>query len=83
MAPTVPTRASILQKEKILPGIRVRGNSIITHKRSKAGNRVGQVTNKWSSQVENEKKMWKAMDGRDCVFIHEEKLWRCVSAKVS
>ncbi len=82
MAPTVATRASILQKEKILPGIRVRKNSIITHKSSKVRN--GEVvTNKWSSQVENEKKMWKAMDVRDCVFIHEEKLWRYVSAKVS
>ena len=35
MAPTVPTRASILQKEKILPGIRVRRNSIITHKKAR------------------------------------------------
>ena len=65
MAPTVATRASILQKEKILPGIRVRKNSIITHKSSKVRN--GEVvTTKWSSQVENEKKMWKAMDVRDC-----------------
>ena len=51
-----------LQKKKILPGIKVRKNSIISSKNNKTRNR--EVKFKLEiPQMEKEKKIWKTMDG--------------------
>ena len=52
-----------LQKKRILPGIKVRKNSIISTKNNTIRNREVRFQTKRSPQMEKEKKIWKTMDG--------------------
>ena len=64
-----------LQKKKIRPGIKVRKNSIRSLKNNKLRNREVSSQIKESVQMEKEKKIWTQVDGRNCIFLHEEDVW--------